>query len=651
MGKSSVLGYLCHQNNVYVFKCLLMLLLALTPVFLQGQTDTVITVPAVEIKAERISKVSAASSLQVIDSLALATLASANLTELLAAESGLFFKSYGLGSLGTSTLRGGGAGHTTILWNGFNLQNPMNGVTDFSLFPVWLMDNVSLQRGGGSSLQGSGAVGGAVLIEDKPLHDSGFELKIGSSAGSFGDFRQFGSASLGKVKAGSSIKFYHQTAENDFILPGKNGGRLQNAGLEHFILTQNNQYNINKRQTLASFLWLQKTGRYIPPSITESNTHARQEDDIVRLGLAWSNVGDRAVTKVRSSYFDESIRYFSDVIDTSDSRSRTWTGEAEQAFFLKTNRIFRFGAQAIHQQAHTRETGSRQRNRLAIFTAWQQYFFRNKLSWTVDARQEITDGKRIPLVASSGADLAWDEHWKSHLRLSRNYNLPTFNDLYWQDAYAKGNPELKAETASGIEAGIKFKRQFNEFSLETNLTAFSSQVKNWILWTPGGNFWSPQNKRSVWARGLEGGLAVRRTLSSAWVVSGNLHWSLTRSTVEKIYNEEDPGLLGRQLIYTPVSNGSGAFSVNYKRSLLIYRHQFTGKRFTTTDNRPSNALDAFQTATVSLGRSIYVSPVVADVQFSVFNLWNSAYQPIAARPMPGRHFRLEIRFKFSSLKE
>ena len=625
------------------------LILSLFPIFIFGQIDTVITTVQVEVKAERISKISSESTLQVIDSQAIATQGASNLTELLASEAGLFFKTYGLGSLGTSTLRGGGAGHTAILWNGFNLQNPMNGVTDFALFPVWLMDGVSVQRGGGGSLQGSGSVGGAVFIEDRLNLGDGLKVKLGSSAGSFDDFRQFGSASLSGEKLGGQLKFFHQTATNDFSLPGKNGLRQQNAALEQCLVSQHNRLKINAEQTLETFLWLQKTGRDIPPSITEANAHARQEDGIARLGLAWSRVGNSTVTNARASYIDESILYFSDVIDSSESRSRTYTGEVEQAFFFKKNQVLRAGFNFTQQQAETRETGNRSRNRTALFASWQQFFWNEKMTWTTDARQELTDGKFVPVVASSGLDFQWSTAWKTHARISKNYNLPTFNDLYWQDAFAKGNPNLKAETAWGGELGAKFNRKINRFHLETDLTTFSSRVKNWILWAPAGNIWSPENKRTVWARGVEWSLISSfENPSEELRMSANVHWSLTRSTVEKIYDAGDPQLLGKQLIYTPVSNGSAGVSVFFKKNQLTYRHNFTGKRFTTTDNRKADALDAFQTGALTLGRSFHFSGLAAHFQLSVFNLWDAEYQPIAARPMPGRHFRFEARFEFST---
>ena len=625
-------------------KLVFLLLLSHVPFCFFGQTDTVLTIAEVEIRAARISKVSTASSLQVIDSQLIALQPLANLTELLSGEAGLFFKTYGQGSLGTSTLRGGSAGHTVVVWNGFNLQNTMNGVADFALFPVWMTDGVSLHRGGGGSLQGSGSVGGAVLLEDRVGTHDGLRLRLGGSAGSFGDFRQFGSASLRGERVGGQVKFFHQNAENDFPLPGKNGERQQNAAQGQWLVTQNNLLKINDKQTLESFFWLQRTHREIPPSITEANAHARQEDGIARMGLAWSRVGERAVTTARAALLDETLLYFSDVVDSSRSHARTWIGEVEHAVFFKKNQVLRVGLQANRQWAETQATGEQTRNRTALFASWQQFFLGEKMSLSADARQELVDGGFIPAVASANLDARWCAGCRSHIRVTKNYNLPTFNDLYWQDAFARGNPALRPETAWGGELGTGFTKKINALKLTADLTGFSSRVKDWILWAPKGSIWTPENKRTVWARGLEASLTGQLGgPDDAFRMTGHLRWSYIRSTIEEIYGEDDPRLLGKQLVYTPMSSGSAGLSFFYKKYLLAYRHFLAGKRYTTTDNREGDALPPFHTASLMLGRSLAFSGNQVEIQLSLLNLWNADYQPIAARPMPGRHFRLEVR--------
>lgn len=69
------------------------------------------------------------------DSLALRSGLSVNLSELLAASSPVFVKSYGPGGMATAHFRGTAASHSRIVWNGLNLNSPMRGLPTFHCFP------------------------------------------------------------------------------------------------------------------------------------------------------------------------------------------------------------------------------------------------------------------------------------------------------------------------------------------------------------------------------------------------------------------------------------------------------------------------------------------------------------------------------------
>src|SRR4051812_12993113 len=98
-------------------------------------TDSSFHLKEVIVTSNRLVNFSAGTKVNDIDSLALAQHNSTNLADLLADESPVFIKSYGLGSLATTSFRGGSANHTAILWNGFNINSPMNGQLDLSLVP------------------------------------------------------------------------------------------------------------------------------------------------------------------------------------------------------------------------------------------------------------------------------------------------------------------------------------------------------------------------------------------------------------------------------------------------------------------------------------------------------------------------------------
>ena len=181
------------------------------------------------------------------------------------------------------------------------------------------------------------------------------------------------------------------------------------------------------------------------------------------------------------------------------------------------------------------------------------------------------------------------------------------------------------------------------------MNAFSNLVDNWILWTPNGQIWSPQNRRKVWARGVEvfakGGIK-----QNLWAADIRVNGAITRSTIRKIYENSSPALAGKQLIYTPVFTAGAMLSASHKNYFLRYGHQITSRRFTTTDNAAGNALPGFGTGRFIVGTSLPLGQLNPLFQFTILNIWNAEYEIIGARPMPGRNFRAEIRLSIDQNK-
>ena len=46
------------------------------------------------------------------------------------------------GALSSSSIRGAGAAHTQVVWNGLFLNSPMNGLYDLSLMPLFFIQNI-----------------------------------------------------------------------------------------------------------------------------------------------------------------------------------------------------------------------------------------------------------------------------------------------------------------------------------------------------------------------------------------------------------------------------------------------------------------------------------------------------------------------------
>ena len=74
------------------------------------------------------------------DSLVLKENIALSMADILTFNSSIFVKSYGRATLSTVSFRGTSASHTQVTWNGMRINNPMLGMTDFSMIPSYFID-------------------------------------------------------------------------------------------------------------------------------------------------------------------------------------------------------------------------------------------------------------------------------------------------------------------------------------------------------------------------------------------------------------------------------------------------------------------------------------------------------------------------------
>ena len=168
----------------FLFTLLLVLCTSVT--FAQMLPDT-LAIPEVEIHSAKKLKTAGLQTDQV-DSLVMMREADVSLSDLLSAHSTVFIKSEGRGALATAAFRGTDASHTAVFWNGISLNSPMLGQVDFSQIPVYLMDDISLHPGASSLVDGSGSLGGSILLQTKLKWRKQLAVKTMSAYGSYRTF-------------------------------------------------------------------------------------------------------------------------------------------------------------------------------------------------------------------------------------------------------------------------------------------------------------------------------------------------------------------------------------------------------------------------------------------------------------------------------
>ena len=615
--------------------------------------DSIVQLKPFSVESNRSSSHQAGQKLEKLDSLLIENSGVQNLSDALQRSNALFIKSYGLGSLSTASFRGTTAAQTATLWNGFNLQSPMNGLLDYALVPMSIQDDISISYGGASALFGSSAIGGTILLNNRIKLNSGFLVKVGGSLGSFGNHRQSMQLGWSNEKFGLFVRlFNHQAANNyPFYNTAEIGKPLQyqeHAQLKQQGILAENYIKLTNQQILSIRFWFQDSWREIPADLLSGVSLQEQKDKFYRSTAEWSRKGKRSQTQIRMAHFDEEIVYDDPAIQLhAKSNSKNTILEAENNFAIIPQLIWNLGANATFSRAKGTDYVKEHvaQDRQSIFSALNFEVERLKWKSKLSLRKEHYGSQFAPITLSVGSEKIFLSNWKIRTSVSRNYRIPTFNDLFWKEQMASGNADLKAESGWSGDLGISENFDWKWMSIESDWTVFTSEVKDMIVWTPNSSaIWIPQNINSVWARGLEAKLKLGfkyRKISLEFLP--NYAYTLSNENVR--YSGND-ATYGKQLSYVPKERAQLEGILRFKGFSLSYLHQYTGIRYTTADH--SQYLKAFTSGSWQAGKKISFKKLDLNAYFRINNCWNVQYQLLAWRPMPLRHYEGGISISFHS---
>lgn len=612
----------------------LSLIIAIFPLFIFGQIDTMLSIDEVEILGRDLRNNQVGSQTQQYNAQTLATLPARNIAELLQQESSIFIKTYSSGSLATSSMRGGNAGHTLVLWNNLPIQSPMLGLLDLSLLPSNMAETVTVQQGGGTTMWGSGAVGGVISLQNKANFDNKISANTQVTFGSFGLFQQNVSAKIGTPKFQSHTKISYQQAENDFIaqLAPTIERQQTNAAFNQRNILQDFYFKPNSKHTFATHFWYQQSNRQIPPTSVQTRSEAHQNDKAFRLIMDWNYV-NKSVWNGKVGFFKEYLNYFDEqIVLVSLSDFSTVLGELDTKIYTNYGR-FHFGTTHTFTEAKANgyaNTPTEYRAALFATHHWNYKNWQTQLS----IRQEIVNGQIIPITPMLGIEKALGKMVDFKLKVSKNYRLPTLNDRFWQPG---GNADLLPESGWSEEATLAFKRTSNHWKYNVSATAFNRNIDNWIMWALLENqqFWSANNITEVWSRGLENRLGVHYK-KGHWKYDFSTGYNWIRSTNQiAITKPKIPA--DQQLFYTPEHQVFGKLGVRWQQLHAHYYHSFTSATLGVNEN-----LEAYDLGDFRLRYDWKFHGLKGHLLFNIQNIWNTNYYIVERRPMSGRNFSVSF---------
>ena len=644
---------LAQQKNTCFYYYLFAFFLLSQNLNIQAQTKNTpadslknIDLQTVTITSDRIKAFSETNKMQKIDTNNLNLYQSNNLADILHEQSLIFVKSYGLGSLATASFRGTNAAHLSIVWNGFRLQSQMNGLLDLALLPTVFFDEIKLQYGASTTLNGSGAIGGTLHLDSSLKNKKKLQIEIAQHFGSFGKWHQNYKIKANLKKISSQTTVFQQQTKNNFSYiniakAGKPKEILAHAALKQWGILQENELKINDKQALNFKFWYQNSFRELPAAMTASDSESTQKDVVLRSSINWKwQRNENAKLSARTAFFKEQILYDNPAISLlANNVAYSFLNEIEQDITFPNKNVFvNFGLNQSHFWAYADGYGGKiQQNNTAVFASLKKMSENKKSTSILSIRQALDDGNLAPFAFTIGQKYQFKPHFLAKINLARSYRLPTFNDRYWLQG---GNPDILAEKAWNQDLNFQYKKRFSALTLDLQTSFFSNLVDNLMVWLPNENgLWTVENVRKVWARGIETDLNLRfETAKTRTEIA--TQYSFVRSENRKVQagNEQ---ILNKQLLYVPLHKAVFQTKFHYKGFLAGYQQHFTGKRFTTSDN--SDFLEAYSLADIFFHKQFIVKKIRLNINFKVNNIWNKSYQAIEWRPMPLRHYEVGLK--------
>jgi len=678
---------------------ILILVLLAAPLATQAQEEPRRTIPIKEVTVYGRRPMKEIGVQQTkFDSVVLKENIALSIADVLTFNSSIFVKSYGRATLSTVAFRGTSPSHTQVTWNGMRINNPMLGMTDFSMIPSYFIDDASLLHGTSSVSETGGGLGGAVRLSTKALQNEGFGLQYVQGVGSFQTFDEFLRLTYGNKNWQLSTRAVYSSSPNEYkyrnhdkkenIYDDNNTivgqyypvERNRSGSFKDLHILQEAYYNSDSGERFGLSAWYINANRELPMLTSDYCEAAefdnRQREHTFRGVLSWDHLSSTWKVAAKAGYIHTWMAYdykrdAGNGIMTSMTRSRskvnTFYGQVDGEYYIGSKWLFTASVSAHQHLVESRDKNiilqqgdkaivgyNKGRIELSgsVSAKWRPT---ERLGVSLVLREEMFGTEWTPVIPALFVDgvLSKRGNIVAKASLSRNFRFPTLNDLYFLPG---GNPDLKRESGWTYDAGLSFAvGREGSYSLSGSASWFDSHVKDWIIWLPTTKgFFSPRNIKSVHAYGVELEAELAVALSDEWHLGMNGTFSWTPSINEGEPMSPADKSVGKQLPYVPEISATLTGELSYRTWSLLYKWCHYSERYTMSSNdlSLSGNLPPYYMSNISLEKRFSLAWADLSLKGAVNNLFDEEYLSVLSRPMPGINFEffLGITPKWGSKK-
>lgn len=584
---------------------------------------------------------------------------------------GITLRDYGgAGGLKTVSVRGFGASHTGVLYDGLPLNEARSGQIDLSRYSLDNVASLAMTVGDNDDIfiPARGAASAATLAITTLSAEGGSPGVTGQlRLGSWDYVNPFVRvvAPVGeRVTAALSGEYIH--AGNDYPFTFVNGEgthreRRHNSRMNSGHAEANMSWQTGRRSTLRAKGYYYDNSRRLPGPIIYYNNDCREslrETNAfgqltyqAAIGEKWSLRASGRGDFSRSLYHDEDGKYPGGELnqhyyqrEAYATATGLWLPDNNRSVALAAD--YFYNALTSNLPTNNRPyrhsllqslTGRWRGGRLTVMGRLLNSLY---LNGARRGAASATARRLSPSMSLSVRPLRSEEFY---IRLSYKeiFRPPTFNEAYF-DHY--GSTDLKPENTRQVNLGATWSLRPGPViaGASATLDGYINSVTDMIVGVPYNMFvWRMVNLGRVRIAGLDATLSVTLApaVNHSLMLAGN--YSLQRAEPR---TDPTSSEWGKQVAYIPRHSGTVSLSWINPWVNLAWHTTGVSARYTTNNNLPATRIAGYGESGLALWRELHFRGHALELRGDILNLLDKQYEVVARYPMPGRSWRLTLKF-------
>ncbi len=586
---------------------------------------------------------------------------------------GITLKDYGgAGGLKTVSVRGFGAQHTNVVYDGVTLSNSQTGSIDVSRYSMDNVSSLSLVVGDNDDIfQPVRNVASAASLHINtmrmPSKDLATHVTAQMRMGSWNYVNPHLridknlSRSLG---ISFVADFIH--ADNDYPYKIENvdhweSSRRNNSRMNSGNAELNMVYHPSSANTLSLKAYYYNNGRRLPGMVHYYVNDSKQSmhDENAFGQLNWTSLFSEKLKLSYTAKFNYVMTDFKDPAYPGGVKDhRYWQREAYTAACLlyKPNENFSFDYSADY--AFNNLTGGD----VSTYRSPVRHTILQSIAAKYQTRRWTLVGRLIGSLYYNKAVRGENAKDINHLSpsLSLNYRILSHEELYLRLAYKDifrspsfsesyyehfGSTDLNPESTKQVNLGVTWTHPYSigsRFSITAD--TYINKVKDKIVAIPYDMFkWTNVNLGSVHSHGIDVTAHVNHQLSTQHLLIMACNYTLQK--VRDRTGGKESKYYDYQVAYTPEYSGGASLAWENPWVNISANAVLVASRWPNNEHYQGTMLPGYSNVGITLYRDFSIRRCNLHLRFDMKNILNEQYEIVGHYPMPGRSWMATARMK------